>query len=68
MKAQIEANRAETEQYITTMEELRLELEESRNVRLKAALANETTNVGNEREAMQEALRERYAECISVGR
>ena len=66
MKAQIEANRAETERYIATIEALRSELEESRNVRLKAALANEA-NVENERDAKQEALRERYAECISVG-
>ena len=75
MKAQIEANKAETEQYINTVEQLRSELEQGRKIadeakqlqaqqdleieKLKAALANETANVENERAAKQEALQER---------
>ena len=75
LKAQLEANRAQTEQYINTVEQLRLKLqqslaagEEAKQLQaqqdlaienLKAALANETTNVENEREAKQEALQGR---------
>ena len=75
LKAQIEANKAETEQYINTVEQLRSELEQSRAAgeeakqlqaqqdleieKLNAALANETANVENERAAKQEALQER---------
>ena len=75
LKAQIEAYKANTERYITTVEQLRLELEQSRRAcaeakqlqaqqgveieNMKVALANETANAGNEREAKQEALKER---------
>ena len=75
MKAQIEANKNEIEQYEGIVEQLRSELEQGRKVadeakqlqaqqdleieKLKAALANETANVENERAAKQEALQER---------
>ena len=75
MKAQIEANKNEIEQYVGIVEQLRSELEQGRKVadeakqlqaqqdleieKLKAALANETANVENERAAKQEALQER---------
>ena len=75
LKAQLEANGAQIKQYITTVEQLRLALDQSLAAgeegkqlqaqqgveieKLKVALANETTNVGNEREAKKEALQER---------
>ena len=75
MKAQIEANKNEIEQYVGIVEQLRSELEQGRKVadeakqlqaqqdleieKLKAALANETANVENERAAKQETLQER---------
>ena len=72
LQAQIEANKAETERYIATVEQLRLELEQSREEakkmqaqqtvqlgNLKAALANETANSRNEREKKQAAIKER---------
>ena len=75
LKAQIEANKNEIEQYVGIVEQLRSELEQGRKVadeakqlqaqqdleieKLKAALANETANVENERAAKQEALQER---------
>ena len=78
LKAQIEANKNEIEQYVVIVEQLRSELEQGRTIadeakqlqaqqdleieKLKAALANEAANVGNEREAKQEALQERLGE------
>ena len=78
LKAQIEANKNEIEQYVVIVEQLRSELEQGRKIadeakqlqaqqdleieKLKAALANEAANVGNEREAKQEALQERLGE------
>ena len=75
MKAQLEANKAETEQHMLTVEQLRLDLEQGRTVieetekvqaeqsleieKLKVALGKETANVQNEREAKQAALKER---------
>ena len=75
MKAQTEADKNEIEQYVGIVEQLRSELEQGRKIadeakqlqaqqdleieKLKAALANETTNVENERAAKQEALQER---------
>ena len=87
LKAQIEANKAETERmliqvkegeaerYMLTVQQLRLELKQSHRVceegkqlqaqqslqieKLKVALANETVKVENEREAKQEAFKER---------
>ena len=72
MEAQIQVDKAET-QY--TVSQLRLELEQSRVFseeanklqaqqrlqieKLKVALASETVNVENEREAKQEAFKER---------
>ena len=77
MEAQIEANKAEIEQYIATVEQLRLELEQSRRAcaeakqlqaqqgveieKLKAALANAIAHLRNERAAKQQALKQRYA-------
>ena len=75
MKAQTEADKNEIEQYVGIVEQLRSELEQGRKIadeakqlqaqqdleieKLKAALANETANVENERAAKQEALQER---------
>ena len=75
LKAQLEANRAQIKQYITTVEQLRLALDQSLAAgeegkqlqaqqgveieNMKVALANETANAGNDREAKQEALKER---------
>ena len=74
MKAQIQANKTETADTVT-IAQLRSELEQSRVFseeasklqaqqrlvieKLKVALANETVNVENEREAKQEALKKR---------
>ena len=75
MKAQTETDKNEIEQYVGIVEQLRSELEQGRKIadeakqlqaqqdleieKLKAALANETTNVENERAAKQKALQER---------
>ena len=79
MKAQIQANKAETADTVI-ISQLRLELEQSHTdseeakklqaqqsleiEKLKVALAtgNETVDVKNEREAIQEAFKERSAE------
>ena len=74
MKAQIQANKTETADTVT-IAQLRSELEQSRVFseeakamqaqqsleieKLKVALANETVNVENEREAKQEAFKKR---------
>ena len=74
MKAEIQANKAETADAVT-IAQLRSELEQSRVFseeankiraqqsleieKLKVALANETVSVENEREAMQKAFKER---------
>ena len=74
MKAEIQANKAETADAVT-IAQLRSELEQSRVFseeankiraqqsleieKLKVALANETVNVENEREAKQEAFKKR---------
>ena len=77
LKAQLEANRAQTEQYINTVEQLRLKLQQSLAAgeeakqlqaqqgleieKLKAALANAIAHLRNERAAKQQALKQRYA-------
>ena len=74
MKARINVNKADAE-YTVTIAQLRSELEQSRVFseeankiraqqsleieKLKVALANETVNVENEREAKQEAFKKR---------
>ena len=78
LKAQMQVNKDET-QYTVTIEQLRSELERSYSVsagakklqaqqslemeKLKVALGNETVHAENEREAKQEALRERYTDA-----
>ena len=78
LHAQIKASKAETERHIGTAEQLRAELEQTRNAiaeskrfqalqnleikKLKAELVEERANVENERE---DALNERYG-CMHV--
>ena len=75
LKAQIEVNKPETEQYVLAVEQLRLELEQSRTAgeeakhlqaqqgleieNLKVALANGMANLRHEHEAKQQSIKER---------
>ena len=66
LKAQLEANRAETEQLRLELEQSRRACEEAKKMqaqqgleKLKAALANAIAHLRSERAAKQEALKER---------